>query len=106
MVLFLFVLMLLNAGEEVRVGRSKLAAALGLPLLVLLLVEITSVLRARFGEESRVHPSLLTGDNTRQIGRLLFNKFLLPFEVTSVLILVAIMGAVVLGSRRGPDGSH
>jgi NADH-quinone oxidoreductase subunit J len=35
-----------------------------------------------------------------QIGRLLFRDFLLPFEVTSVLILIAIMGAVVLASRR------
>ncbi len=105
MVLFVFVLMLLNAQEEVHVDRSKMAVNLGPPLLTLLLVEIVAVLRGKFPASELVHPSLLSGDNTRQVGKLLFSKFLLPFEVTSVLILVAIMGAVVLGKRR-PDDSR
>jgi NADH-quinone oxidoreductase subunit J len=105
MVLFIFVLMLLNAEQEVRVDRSKMAVNLGPPLLTLLLVEIVAVLRGKFPVSELVHPSLLSGDNTREVGKLLFSKFLLPFEVTSVLILVAIMGAVVLGKRR-PDDSR
>jgi len=39
-------------------------------------------------------------DNTHSIAELLFRDFLLPFEVTSVLILIAIMGAVVLAGRK------
>ena len=105
MVLFVFVLMLLNAEAEVRIDRSKMAANLGPPLLTLLLVEIVAVLRGKFPASDLVNTALLSGDNTRQVGKLLFSKFLLPFEVTSVLILVAIMGAVVLGKRR-PDDSR
>jgi NADH-quinone oxidoreductase subunit J len=105
MVLFIFVLMLLNAEAEVRVDRSKMAVNLGPPLLTLLLVEIVAILRGKFPVSDLVNTALLSGDNTRQVGKLLFSKFLLPFEVTSVLILVAIMGAVVLGKRR-PDDSR
>jgi NADH-quinone oxidoreductase subunit J len=105
MVLFIFVLMLLNVEAEVRVDRSKMAVILGPPLLTLLLVEIVAILRGKFPVSELVNASLLSGDNTRQVGKLLFSKFLLPFEVTSVLILVAIMGAVVLGKRR-PDDSR
>jgi len=105
MVLFVFVLMLVNAAPEVKLDRSKMAKNVGPPLLTLLLVEIVAVLRGKYPTSDLVHPSLLSGDNTRQIGKLLFSKFLLPFEVTSILILVAIMGAVVLGKRR-PDDSR
>ena len=100
MVLFIFVLMLLNAEEEVKIDRTKIAVRLGFPLLVLLAVEIISVLRVKFPSDITSHAELLSGDNTRQVGKLLFNTFLLPFEVTSILILVAIMGAVVLGRRK------
>jgi NADH-quinone oxidoreductase subunit J len=105
MVLFVFVLMLLNAEAEVRLDRSKMAVNLAPPLLTLLLIEIVSVLRGKFPASAVVNAALLSGDNTRQVGKLLFSKFLLPFEVTSVLMLVAIMGAVVLGKRR-PDDSR
>jgi NADH-quinone oxidoreductase subunit J len=44
--------------------------------------------------------SMATADNTHSVAGLLFKEFLLPFEVTSVLILIAIMGAVVLASRK------
>jgi len=100
MVLFIFVLMLLNAEEEVKIDRTKIAVRLGYPLLVLLAVEIISVLRAKFPSEITSHADLLNGDNTREVGRMLFDNYLLPFEVTSVLMLVAIMGAVVMGKRK------
>lgn len=103
MVLFIFVLMLLNAEAEIKVDKSKLAVRLGYPLLVLLAVEIISVLRLKLPDtvaEAMAHPGLMSPDNTKQVGRLLFSTFLLPFEVTSVLMLVAIMGAVVLGRRK------
>jgi NADH-quinone oxidoreductase subunit J len=100
MVLFIFVLMLLNAEEEIKIDRTKIAVRLGYPLLVLLAVEVISVLRTAFPSDITSHANLLSGDNTRQVGKLLFDTFLLPFEVTSILMLVAIMGAVVLGRRK------
>src|SRR5258708_25196424 len=74
MVLFLFVLMLLNAGEEVRVDRARLAKpAFALPLLSLLAVELYTVLRLKLPETVNVQARMLSGDNTRQVGRLLFS---------------------------------
>lgn len=101
MVLFVFVIMLLNAGEESRTNRSVLARFyLGLPLIGLLLVQLVRLLLRQFPPERAVKFGTFMGD-TESIGRRLFYQYLLPFEATSVLILVAIMGAVVL-ARRNP----
>jgi len=50
--------------------------------------------------KAKVGGMISSGDNTHNVASLLFKEFLLPFEVTSVLILIAIMGAVVLASRK------
>jgi NADH-quinone oxidoreductase subunit J len=97
MVLFVFVIMLLNAGEEERTGGSRVAILLGVPGMLLGSTIVAWVLLKRSGTES-VAIGSLHGDPKR-IGQLLFHDFLLPFEVTSVLILIAIMGAVVLAGR-------
>ena len=99
MVLFVFVIMLLNAGEEARTNRSLLARSLGLPLLALLLLQLSRLLLALYPPEQAATFGAFVG-RTEDIGRLLFYQYLLPFEVTSVLILVAIMGAVVLAGRK------
>ena len=103
MVLFVFVIMLLNAGAEERTEGSRIALWIGGPGVAVLtgLIVWTMV---------RNNPSfhgVLIGnmvdpksDNTHGIANLLFRDFLLPFEITSVLILIAIMGAVVLAGRR------
>jgi len=99
MVLFVFVIMLLNAGEEERAGRSRVALLFGLPGLVLFGVLISWALIRINPASNRVAIGALHGPPD-QIARLLFQPFLLPFEVTSVLILIAIMGAVVLARRE------
>ena len=100
MVLFVFVIMLLNAGvEEPEGAGSRVAKIFGYPAVVLLAGLLTYVLTSRGAASGSVRIGQFLG-STQDIGRLLFRDFLLPFEVTSVLILVAIMGAVVLG-RRG-----
>lgn len=99
MVLFVFVIMLLNAGEEVRTRRSSLARYLGLPLLALLGLQLALLILRQYPPEHAVRFGTWVG-TTEKIGRLLFYEFMLPFEATSVLILVAIMGAVVLAGRR------
>jgi NADH-quinone oxidoreductase subunit J len=99
MVLFVFVIMLLNAGEEEHVGTSKVAYIVGIPGVLLVLGMLTCAISS-YG--LRLETVKLGGFpvSTQDIGMALFSKFMLPFEVTSVLILVAIMGAVVLARRE------
>ena len=107
MVLFVFVIMLLNAGEEERSKGSRVAVVLGVPGLTIGAVLVAWALMHRTDHQA-VPIFALPGD-PREIARLLFHDFLLPFEVTSILILIAILGAVVLASRPStsvkPQGS-
>ena len=100
MVLFIFTLMLLNVEEEVATGRSRMSRFLGLPLLFLLLIQMVAMLRQEYPSAMVAQVGSHAADNVKQVGTLLFNQYVLPFEVTSVLILVAIMGAVVLARRK------
>ena len=97
MVLFVFVIMLLNAGVEEHTQGSRVAIVLGIPGLLLGSILMAWVVLRYSGTEA-VAAGALPGD-PRTIGQLLFHQFLLPFEITSILILIAIMGAVVLASR-------
>ena len=97
MVLFVFVIMLLNAGVEERTQGSRVATILGIPGMLVGSGLLAWVLIQRSDTRS-VEAGALWGDPHR-IATLLFHEFLLPFEVTSVLVLIAIMGAVVLASR-------
>jgi NADH-quinone oxidoreductase subunit J len=97
MVLFVFVIMLLNAGEEARSGGSRIALLIGVPGMILGSTIVAWVL-LKHSATGSVAIGALPGD-PKTIGWLLFHDFLLPFEVTSVLILIAIMGAVVLASK-------
>jgi NADH-quinone oxidoreductase subunit J len=101
MVLFVFVIMLLNAGEEERTKGSTVAMVLGIPAMLVGGVLMAWVLLAHSNTRS-VPAGALPGD-PQTIGWKLFHEFLLPFEVTSILVLVAIMGAVVLASHPESD---
>jgi NADH-quinone oxidoreductase subunit J len=98
MVLFVFVIMLLNAGEEEKLGGSRVAILFGIPGMLVGSVLIAWVLLQHSGTSDVALGALPGAPKT--IGWLLFHDFLLPFEVTSVLILIAIMGAVVLATRE------
>lgn len=100
MVLFLFVIMLLNAGEETRRGRSRFVQFLGLPLLITLLGLFSYLVLRLFPDASHVRFGEFQGGTPAKVGRVLFTEFLLPFEVTSVLILIAILGAIVLARKE------
>src|ERR1700726_1723221 len=97
MVLFVFTIMLLNAGEEERTKGSRVAVLFGIPGMLLGGILLGWVVLRHSGTEA-VAAGALPGD-PKIIGQLLFHEFLLPFEITSVLILIAIMGAVVLASK-------
>ncbi len=97
MVLFVFVIMLLNAGEEERTNLSRIATAAGLPLtLALLALLATTVAKAGHVEAAASLPAT----RTRDLAMLLFRDFVFPFELTSFLILIAILGAIVLAQKE------
>jgi NADH-quinone oxidoreductase subunit J len=99
MVLFVFVIMLLNAGEEERTNFSKLASFAGVPLaLALGSLICAALLRSSAHYPAAPTPGAIT--STREISKLLFSTFVYPFELTSFLILVAILGAIVLAQRE------
>ncbi|HUO60874.1 MAG TPA: NADH-quinone oxidoreductase subunit J [Candidatus Acidoferrales bacterium] len=99
MVLFVFTIMLLNAGKEERLPASKVMPIFGLLGMVSGSAAGIYVLTRDPNTSTRISLGQLPGPADK-VGLLLFKDFLLPFEVTSVLILIAIMGAVVL-ARRG-----
>jgi NADH-quinone oxidoreductase subunit J len=97
MVLFVFVIMLLNAGEEELTQGSRVAWLLGIPgVLGFTLILCWSLLTRSSTSSAAI--GALPGPPAA-IAQLLFHDFLLPFEITSILVLIAIMGAVVLAAR-------
>lgn len=103
MVLFVFVIMLLNAGKEERTHGSKAAYILGIPGMAAIIALLSYI----FLQEKQALGNATFGgtlnhsvSNITEISRVLFTDLLLPFEVTSVLILVAILGAVVLARKE------
>jgi NADH-quinone oxidoreductase subunit J len=98
MVLFVFVIMLLNAGEEERTNFSKLASFAGVPLALALAGVIAAAIARGSGHLAAATNGELT--STRELSKLLFSEFVYPFELTSFLILVAILGAIVLAQRE------
>jgi NADH-quinone oxidoreductase subunit J len=100
MVLFTFVIMLLNAGEEERTRGSRAAYLVGFPGVAALLGLLTFIflsIRTPLGNAQLGGGTLVT---TADLSRILFRDLLLPFEVTSILILVAILGAVALARKE------
>lgn len=103
MVLFVFVIMLLNAGEEERTGGSRAAYIVGIPGAAAIFCLLSFVF---LSEQKALGVANLGGhldnglNNIAEISQVLFTKQLLPFEVTSILILVAILGAVVLARKE------
>lgn len=99
MVLFLFVIMLL--GTERLKGGDVLAwqRPLAIGLAVLLIAEAGYVLLFRSGITEAAQDVALDFGSPAEIGTALFNQYLLPFEVVSVLLLVAIVSAIVVSRR-------
>ncbi len=100
MVLFIFVIMLLNAGTEKSSGKSWFAQIAGLPLLLIFVALMAFVVRSGFSNLRPVEFGSWVGGTAERIGQLLFTRYLLPFEVISILILIAILGAVVLARKE------
>jgi NADH-quinone oxidoreductase subunit J len=104
MVLFLFVIMLLGVDSPVPLterlrGQRWLAVLLGAALVI----EVFFAVRLGIGFAREALPDLTAvnrGGNTQALARILFNQYFFPFEVTSVLLIVAAIGAMLHGRRR------
>ena len=103
-VLFLFVVMLLNPRAEEGVTplrwQAPLAVAFGVALLAL--IGVAAALAGRQLADFPPAPAPWA-DSIQSIGRLLFTDYALPFELTSVLLLVALVGATVLAKGQPPE---
>lgn len=107
MVLFLFVIMLLDLGHEpvpwAPQDRGRIGLALALAAALLFELGLVVGWRGLPGAPGPFPPERLQAlGNTQVLGRLLFTDFLFPFELTSVILLVAIVGAMVLAKKHLP----
>jgi NADH-quinone oxidoreductase subunit J len=102
MVLFLFVIMLLNLGDDKRL-REHLGGRtyLGIGFSIGLVLELLYMIAARSGNTMIQQSSNSVEIGTVEyIGKVLFSKFIFPFEITSLLLLAAIVGAVMLAKKK------
>ena len=103
MVLFLFVVMMLDVNlEELRKGFTRYAP-LGALVAILMVVEIANVIWVkRLGQQAIAGGPPLPVDvsNTKLLGSVLYTKYVYPFEVAAVILLVAIVAAIALTMRR------
>lgn len=102
MVLILFVIMLLNLGSE---ARQRFTTGIVWSSIASLLVLLCTVVFVKRGQVSGAtgeitNNLIMTEGHTELIGKALFTEFLLPFEIASILLLVAIVGAVVLAKKE------
>ncbi|MCW5877126.1 MAG: NADH-quinone oxidoreductase subunit J [Anaerolineales bacterium] len=104
MVLFLFVIMLLGAEQVQQPGGGGWQRPLAILLAVALVVE-TAVLIFGGGASQAILPAASDYGNPQAIGMELFSDFLLPFEITSVLLLAAMVGVIVITKedRKKPE---
>lgn len=104
MVLFLFVIMMLNLNEAISQASkpfiSKLAAVLSGGLLLIALIYLLKGQQIGALDLSKLDPNF---GSAQELGKILFNEFILPFEITSVLFLSAMIGAVMLGKKDLKD---
>jgi NADH-quinone oxidoreductase subunit J len=102
MVLFLFVIMLLNLEDEKTLQEKKnykryIAIALAAGVLLEI---VTGIGSSSVGLTSSVSPEMAQLGTVESIGNVLFKEYLLPFEVTSMLLLAALVGVIVLAKKR------
>jgi NADH-quinone oxidoreductase subunit J len=98
MVLFLFVIMLMNLGKETEPQKSKWLKLIGAVAGGCLLLVMVAALR----NTEQQMTELATGDIglIENLGKVLFKEYVVPFEISSILFLSAMIGAVVIGKKE------
>lgn len=102
LVLFLFVVLLLNLKEELRLRRGTWSWPLGAAAAIVLFIAAFLSLRSFVpGAKGVITTAVIKAEtNTKVLGRILFTEYLFPFEVVSLVLLVALIGAIVLAKKR------
>lgn len=104
MVLFLFVIMLLGAEQIQAPHRGGWQRPLAILLTLVLLAESAFLIFTRSDLLTVIQPAESNYASPQAIGQLLFSEFLLPFEVTSILLLAAMVGVIVLTKEEKKTG--
>ncbi len=100
MVLFLFVIMLINVGKEIA-ATSIIVKAKVLPFMLVVLFSLNIILLILWRNEGLHQSNTISSvGGIEAIGQALFTKYLLPFEIASLLLLVALIGTVYLAKKR------
>ena len=97
MVLFIFVIMMINVNYGIPAEKKKWTIYLSLVLAIVLIIELVLSIKGAFSLP--VSTAVLKAGPT-DLGRLLFTKYLYPFEITSILIIASLVGAIVLVKRK------
>ncbi len=103
MVLFLFVVMMLDINvDKLREGFWECLPMAGF-IGILMVIEMAMVLSGKYFDASDAATKPLGYSNTAELGRVIYTEYLLPFELASVVLLVAIVAAIVLTLRDRQD---
>jgi NADH-quinone oxidoreductase subunit J len=102
LVLFLFVVLLMNLKDEIKIGRFIGAGPTGFTFALALLVVIIMSIRSFVVAPPGIYSIELIKQetNAKVLGKLLYTQYLYPFEIASLILLVAIIGAIVLAKRK------
>ena len=101
MVLFLFVIMMIKPGEGRVPEKKRWTLVLSAFLAVVLLAELGFALNAALSAPPA--SAAQSGGETVNLGRLLMTKYLYPFEITSILVVTALVSAIVTGRKRDTE---
>jgi NADH-quinone oxidoreductase subunit J len=102
LVLFLFVIMMLNLKEELTaerfIGEWPIGVALGISILMFIYFTISKFIQGPAGQYTI--EAIKRETHTKAIGKVLYTEYLFPFEIASLILLIAIVGAIVLAKKR------
>jgi NADH-quinone oxidoreductase subunit J len=101
MVLFIFVIMMINVRTGLSPEKKKWIIYPSLGIGLILLAELIFILYKTLGPPGNQAPKAM--GSPKILGRILFTKYLYPFEITSVLIITALVGAIVLVKKKDKE---
>ena len=99
MVLFLYILMMLNLNKEDESKKANLPKFIGIFSVCILFVGMLGAYKGLSGKTTAAAGIDHSVGLTKNLGKLLFNEYVLPFELASILILAGIVGAVLIGKK-------
>ncbi len=103
MVLFIFVIMMVNLKEGIPAERKRWTIRLSALLGLLLFFQLALAIRGAIASGGAVAETGPSAGNVTELGRLLFTDYLYPFEITSLLIIAALVGAIVLVKKKDEE---